>query len=146
MQEKMFSTFARKLPRQSSSVFMWSNLMRSTSTYREFSQSCIILSSKLSQIWSSENFQLLDIEDKAGLNEDTLFNQQVQNVKEWWASPRYEGIKRPYSPEDVVSKRGSLQQTYPSSMMARKLFELLRTRAASGQPVHTSVSSQTDSL
>ncbi|KAJ6151565.1 hypothetical protein N7470_007162 [Penicillium chermesinum] len=50
---------------------------------------------------------------------------------------RYEGIKRPYSAADVVSKRGSLQQTYPSSLMARKLFNLLNERAAAGEPVHT---------
>jgi isocitrate lyase len=59
-------------------------------------------------------------------------------VKDWWASPRYKGIKRPYSAEDVVSKRGALQQTYPSSLMARKLFNLLEERAAKGEPVHTS--------
>ena len=59
-------------------------------------------------------------------------------MKDWWASPRYKGIKRPYSAEDVVSKRGALQQSYPSSLMARKLFNLLEERAAKGEPVHTS--------
>ena len=58
--------------------------------------------------------------------------------EDWWASPRYKGIKRPYSAEDVVSKRGALQQSYPSSLMARKLFNLLEERAAKGEPVHTS--------
>jgi isocitrate lyase len=67
-----------------------------------------------------------------------LFEEQVQAVKDWWASPRYKGIKRPYSAEDVVSKRGALQQSYPSSLMARKLFNLLEERAAKGEPVHTS--------
>ena len=59
-------------------------------------------------------------------------------MRDWWASPRYKGIKRPYSAEDVVSKRGALQQSYPSSLMARKLFNLLEERAAKGEPVHTS--------
>lgn len=59
-------------------------------------------------------------------------------MRDWWASPRYKGIKRPYSAEDVVSKRGALQQTYPSSLMARKLFNLLEEKAAKGEPVHTS--------
>ena len=68
-----------------------------------------------------------------------MFEQQVQDVKEWWASSRYEGIKRPYSAEDVVSKRGSLQQIYPSSLMARKLFSLFKERAAAGEPVQTSI-------
>lgn len=75
---------------------------------------------------------------KAGQAEDALFEEQVQAVNDWWASPRYKGIKRPYSAEDVVSKRGALQQSYPSSLMARKLFNLLEEKAAKGEPVHTS--------
>ena len=93
----------------------------------------------LSSILLSDSYQLLPISEKQGLSEDALFEQQVQDVKHWWATPRYHGIKRPYSAENVVSKRGSLQQTYPSSLMARKLFNLLNERAASGDPLHTSV-------
>ncbi|KAI9759816.1 MAG: hypothetical protein M1840_003087 [Geoglossum simile] len=85
----------------------------------------------------SDSFQLLSASQKAGQAENDLFNQQVEDVKHWWASSRYDGIKRPYSAEDVVSKRGSLQQTYPSSLMARKLFNLLKERSAKGEPVHT---------
>lgn len=83
-------------------------------------------------------YQLLSTADKAGAAEDALYEQQIQDVEAWWNSPRFEGIKRPYSAADVVSKRGSLQQTYPSSLMARKLFNLLNERAHQGQPVHTS--------
>jgi isocitrate lyase len=87
---------------------------------------------------ATDAFQLLSTEEKASA-EDDIFNAQVQQVKDWWASPRYEGIKRPYSAETVVSKRGSLQQVYPSSLMARKLFNLLEERAKEGKPVHTSM-------
>ena len=86
----------------------------------------------------SDAYQLLSTQEKAGEAEDALYDQQIKDVKAWWESPRYEGIKRPYTAADVVSKRGSLQQTYPSSLMARKLFNLLNERAAAGQPVHTS--------
>jgi isocitrate lyase len=85
----------------------------------------------------SDSFQLLATAQKAGEAEDALFDQQVADVRDWWNSPRYEGIKRPYSAEDVVSKRGTLQQTYPSSIMARKLFNLLKERSSAGEPVHT---------
>lgn len=95
---------------------------------------------------SAEGFQLLRTEDKRGGEEEALFNYQVQQVKEWWESPRYKAIKRPYSPEDVVSKRGSLQQAYPSSLMAKKLFNLLNSSAQAGQPVHTSAPSYVDEL
>lgn len=92
----------------------------------------------LSSCLPSDSYQLLSTVDKAGQAEDALFEQQVEDVKQWWSSPRYQGIKRPYSAEAVVSKRGALQQTYPSSLMARKLFNLLKERAAKGEPVHTS--------
>jgi isocitrate lyase len=87
---------------------------------------------------SSDSFHLLSTAEQAGAAEDALFEKQIKDVEVWWQSPRYEGIKRPYSAADVVSKRGSLQQVYPSSIMARKLFNLLNKRAAEGEPVHTS--------
>ena len=85
----------------------------------------------------SDSYQLLSSSEKAGEAEDTLFSQQVKDVEAWWGSERYKGIKRPYTAEDVVRKRGTLQQSYPSSLMARKLFNLLNERAAEGKPVHT---------
>lgn len=86
----------------------------------------------------SDAFQLLPESQKAGAAEDALYEQQLKDVEAWWASPRYEGIKRPYSAEDVVSKRGSQLQSYPSSLMARKLFNLIKEREAKGKPIHTS--------
>ncbi|KAI7344882.1 Methylisocitrate lyase, partial [Hortaea werneckii] len=85
----------------------------------------------------TDAFHLLPESEKAGAAEDEIFSQQIKQVEDWWASPRYKGIKRPYSAEDVVSKRGTLQQVYPSSLMARKLFNLLEQRMAEGKPVHT---------
>lgn len=85
----------------------------------------------------SDFYQLLPVQQKAGDAEDDLFENQVQDVRKWWADERYNGVKRPYSAEDVVSKRGALQQIYPSSLMARKLFNLLSEKAAAGQPLHT---------
>ncbi|KXT09080.1 hypothetical protein AC579_10044 [Pseudocercospora musae] len=84
----------------------------------------------------TDAFQLAKESEKPDL-EQQIFDTQVKQVEEWWASPRYKGIKRPYTPEDVVSKRGTLQQVYPSSLTARKLFNLLEERAAEGKPVHT---------
>lgn len=92
----------------------------------------------LSASLPSDSYQLLPTLEKAGAAEDALFDQQVENVKKWWSTERYDGIKRPYSAEDVVSKRGALQQTYPSSLMARKLFNLIKEKAAAGEPLHTS--------
>lgn len=93
----------------------------------------------LSERLPSDAFHLLSEAEKPGSYEDALYNQQLQDVEAWWATPRYEGIKRPYSVEDVVSKRGSLQQSYPSSVMARKLWTLIQERLAKGEPLHTSM-------
>ncbi|KAK4917190.1 mitochondrial 2-methylisocitrate lyase [Elasticomyces elasticus] len=85
---------------------------------------------------TTDAFQLLPETSKPSA-EDQIYNQQIKDVEAWWSTPRYAGIKRPYSAQDVVSKRGTLQQTYPSSLMARKLFNLLEERMKAGQPVHT---------
>lgn len=89
----------------------------------------------LSTALPSDSFQLLP--EKAGPPEDALYEQQIKDVEAWWASPRFEGIKRPYTAADVVSKRGSQLQNYPSSVMARKLFNLVKERLAKGEPIHT---------
>lgn len=91
----------------------------------------------VSQAYTSDSFQLLPETAKPGAAEDALYAQQLAEVEAWWSTPRYAGIKRPYSATDVVSKRGSLQQSYPSSVMARKLFNLIREREAKGEPIHT---------
>ncbi|RYO96726.1 hypothetical protein DL764_007412 [Monosporascus ibericus] len=85
----------------------------------------------------SDAFQLLPEAEKAGAAEDALYEQQIKDVEAWWATPRYEGIKRPYTAADVVSKRGSQMQNYPSSVMARKLFNLIKERQAKAEPIHT---------
>ncbi|EEY16190.1 mitochondrial 2-methylisocitrate lyase [Verticillium alfalfae VaMs.102] len=85
----------------------------------------------------ADAFQLLSEANKVGEAEDALYESQIKEVEAWWRSPRYEGIKRPYSAADVVSKRGTQQQTYTSSLMARKLFNLIKERGAEGKPLHT---------
>lgn len=97
------------------------------------------LKSPISTALPSDKFQLLSESDKAGAAEDALYDQQIKDVEAWWASPRYEGIKRPYSAADIVSKRGSQLQSYPSSVMARKLWNLIKEREAKGEPIHTSM-------
>ncbi|KAK7984398.1 hypothetical protein PG989_011800 [Apiospora arundinis] len=91
----------------------------------------------LSAALPSDSFQLLPESSKAGAAEDALYEQQIRDVEAWWASPRFAGIRRPYTAADVVSKRGSQTQTYPSSVMARKLFNLVQERIAKKEPIHT---------
>ena len=87
---------------------------------------------------AADSFQLLPESQKAGEAEDALYEAELKEVEAWWSTPRFDGIKRPYSAEDVVSKRGSQKITYPSSVMATKLFNLVKERSAKGEPIHTS--------
>jgi hypothetical protein len=85
-------------------------------------------------------FQLREPEEKATELEDQLFAESVEEVDAFFKSPRFQGIKRPYSAEDVATKRGTLfsKEAYPSSVMAAKLFKLLKYKGGAGEPIHTS--------
>lgn len=88
----------------------------------------------------ADAFQLLPESRKAGVAEDALYEATVKEIEAWWSTPRYDGVKRPYSAADVASKRGTQKIQYPSSVMAQKLFNLIREREAKGEPIHTSTS------
>lgn len=91
---------------------------------------------------SNSTLRMLSTHPPKPEEEDAIYAAEVEGVKRWWAEPRWKGITRPYSAGDVVSKRGTLKQHYPSSQTARKLFELLNERAAQGLPLHTSIPPQ----
>lgn len=52
--------------------------------------------------------------------------QQIEELKKEWTQPRWEGIRRPYSAEDVVKLRGSVN---PECTLAQngaaKMWKLL---------------------
>ncbi|KAJ2581865.1 isocitrate lyase 1, partial [Coemansia sp. RSA 1836] len=64
---------------------------------------------------NTSSAQMLDAEEQR-------FREQVAQVKQWWSSPRFRGIARPYTAESIVSKRGTIQPTYPSDVQAKKVF------------------------
>ncbi|KAI9340065.1 isocitrate lyase [Zopfochytrium polystomum] len=86
--------------------------------------------------------------------EQREFDSQVAALKQVWASERFARIKRPYTAEEeseseigyaktkgkkeglsvasMISKRGTFQQTYPSDLMARKLWMLLKNHHKNG--------------
>ncbi|KAM7188389.1 Isocitrate lyase [Naviculisporaceae sp. PSN 640] len=112
----------------SASPVLASNPRRSFSTTKMTSQS---FSS------AAEAFQLLPEHSKPGPAESKLLADETASVEAWFASPRFKGIKRDWTAADVVSKRGSLPQSYPSSLMARKLFNLVQSHLSTGTPIHT---------
>jgi hypothetical protein len=60
--------------------------------------------------------------------EDELFAQEVAQVKSWWADSRWRQTKRPFTAEQIVSKRGHLKIEYPSNAQAKKLWNILEGR------------------
>ncbi|KAI5859707.1 isocitrate lyase [Durotheca rogersii] len=60
--------------------------------------------------------------------EDELFAQEVEAVKKWWSDPRWRYTRRPFTAEQIVSKRGNLKIEYPSNAQAKKLWNILENR------------------
>jgi len=69
--------------------------------------------------------------------EDQQYYKDVKDMEAWFKSPRYKGLIRPYTAEQVVSKRGTFRQTYPSDVQGKKLFKLLGEHFKNGTPSHT---------
>ncbi|KAI5788894.1 isocitrate lyase [Peziza echinospora] len=63
--------------------------------------------------------------------EEAQFQAEVAAVKEWWTSSRWRHTTRPYTAEQIVSKRGNLKIEYPSNSQAKKLWGILEKRWAS---------------
>ncbi|KAM0670759.1 hypothetical protein MY5147_006563 [Beauveria neobassiana] len=60
--------------------------------------------------------------------EDDLFAQEVAQVKSWWNDSRWKHTKRPFTAEQIVSKRGHLKIEYPSNTQSKKLWKILEGR------------------
>jgi isocitrate lyase len=50
------------------------------------------------------------------------FEERVQQMSEWFASPRFKGIVRLYSPRQVVEQRGTIGAEYPIAKKAAEAF------------------------
>lgn len=60
--------------------------------------------------------------------EDEIFAREVAEVKKWWSDPRWRYTKRPFTAEQIVSKRGYLKVDYPSNAQSKKLWKILEGR------------------
>ncbi|KAI8967396.1 isocitrate lyase [Mycotypha africana] len=69
--------------------------------------------------------------------EQLEFQQEVERVKQWWASPRFKLVKRPYTAESIVSKRGTFPTQYRSNEQGKKLWQILQHNKATGGTSHT---------
>ncbi|GLB38435.1 putative isocitrate lyase PEP mutase superfamily, isocitrate lyase family protein [Lyophyllum shimeji] len=69
--------------------------------------------------------------------EHAAFAKEVAQVEEWWSSPRFARVKRPYTAAEVVAKRGTIPIQYPSNIQAKKLWGILAEHVKRGTPSHT---------
>ncbi|RHZ69302.1 hypothetical protein Glove_284g62 [Diversispora epigaea] len=69
--------------------------------------------------------------------EQVAFDYEVAEVKSWWNSERFRLAKRPYTAEQIVSKRGLLKQQYASDTQAKKLWALLKNHQRNKTASHT---------
>ncbi|KAI4864278.1 isocitrate lyase [Hypoxylon rubiginosum] len=60
--------------------------------------------------------------------EDEVFAKEVEAVKQWWSDPRWRYTRRPFTAEQIVSKRGNLKIEYPSNAQSKKLWKILEGR------------------
>jgi isocitrate lyase len=71
-------------------------------------------------------------------DEQAQFKVRLEETQAFFDQPRFAGLKRPYTAEDVASKQGSLPVLpLPSTLLADKLWRLFDARAKEGKPVHT---------
>ncbi|CAG8627623.1 10914_t:CDS:2, partial [Scutellospora calospora] len=69
--------------------------------------------------------------------EQAAFDYEVSEVKRWWKTERFRLIKRPYTAEQIVSKRSLLKQQYASDTQAKKLWTLLKLHQKNKTVSHT---------
>ncbi|PBK74715.1 Isocitrate lyase [Armillaria ostoyae] len=70
-------------------------------------------------------------------SERAAFAEEVRKVEEWWKSPRFARVTRPFTAAQVVAKRGTIPIEYPSNVQGKKLWSLLSEHAKRGTPSHT---------
>ncbi|KAG7877988.1 hypothetical protein KL905_004462 [Ogataea polymorpha] len=57
--------------------------------------------------------------------EERDFQKEVEEIKKWWAEPRWKGIKRVYPAEEIAKRRSTIKNPNASDTMAKKAFKLL---------------------
>jgi hypothetical protein len=68
--------------------------------------------------------------------EDQYYQEEVKQLKEWWTDSRWRYTKRPFTAEQIASKRGNLPIQYPSNAMAKKLWKNLEQKFAVRNECH----------
>ena len=60
--------------------------------------------------------------------EEQAFQDEVKQLKQWWSDARWRYTRRPYTAEQIASKRGNLKIEYASNAMAKKMWKIVEKR------------------
>jgi isocitrate lyase len=60
--------------------------------------------------------------------EEQKYQQEVDEVKQWWQDSRWRHTKRAFTADQIVSKRGTLKIQYPGNAMSKKVWNILENR------------------
>lgn len=61
-------------------------------------------------------------------SEEQQYLDEVAQLKQWWSDSRWRYTKRPFTAEQIASKRGNLKIEYPSNAMSKKLWKTVEQR------------------
>ena len=88
---------------------------------------------------SKASLPLYRLDPPTEAEEQADFAAQVADIEAWFSSPRFKGLKRPYTAEMVATKRGTqpVNELQPANISARKLHAALSRAAEQGKPLHT---------
>lgn len=67
--------------------------------------------------------------------EEKRYQAEVSEVKQWWSDSRWRYTKRPFTAEQIVTKRGNLKIQYPGNQQSKKLWNILEGRFKVGFPL-----------
>ena len=74
--------------------------------------------------------------DTSFVDELDSFEREVQETKEWFARPRFKGVRRLYSARQVVQQRGTLENDYPvARRYSEEFYSRLRELFANGEQI-----------
>jgi len=71
-----------------------------------------------------------DVSSLTDATEQQRFEDEVKSIQKWWTDSRWRYTRRPYTAEQIASKRGNLKIEWASNTMAKKLWRLVEGKFA----------------
>lgn len=60
--------------------------------------------------------------------EEQAFQEEIKAIQQWWSDSRWRYTKRPFTAEQIATKRGNLKIQYPSNEQSKKLWRTVEGR------------------